>query len=1037
MADETCDMEECLHETVESTEGPSHSHTKFRCIVLEVFAGSARLSKSCRDVGLEAVAVDQTSSRAEQFPIFQIDVTTVDGVDKLESFIDVEKDAILHAHFAPSCGTASRARGRPIPGQDPRSGPQPLRSDQFPNGLPTLSPSERERVSKANESYKFTIRLIRKLLSLGISVSVENPKNSFFWQVTEVAALLRDLQHRHFTIFHHCMHGGKRDKQTAWWSWDPRQPSSNMFASLALECDKQHSHEPWQPYKNAQGQVVFPTKEEAAYPKILCQRVACILKDVAIERGFSFSNDLEQQLQHKPQAATRQLFATQPRGHRLKPLVSEYGYYHILLATAGEDSSVEKFVHKLPKGAKVCHRVLFPGGVSFDDMIQKHGTVSHTEKWVTGEACEVLYVGVPREPGDFIADAVRKGHPRDIIANVPEEVKRVIFEILSGDFKNRFQCRAAFMRKWLKRSLELRAAEQDLHEGMPSYLQKILSGKRLLLWKEILVDLGYPDAAIVDDVIKGFSLTGWSPRTGVFQPDVRRPNLSIPQLVSMSPGLNAAVVESLSNASPSEHDQLVWDETLAEVERGWLVPSNSSGECFIAKRFPVPQKDKVRLVDDFSICGVNGAYGLREKLRVQAVDELCSYVAYMRDNVGDGAVPKLVGRTYDLKSAYKQFGVDPWHADRLRIAVKRPTGGVGIFSAVALPFGATGSVSSFLRVSSSLTFIGVMALQVLWTNFFDDYTCVCVDGEESNVAFYVESLFRMLGIWFAETGSKAMPFGNVFKSLGLLFDLGPLCDGSFSLQHTDARKEELANSIEQLLIAKQCSPKDLERLHGRLIWFSAFIFGRMINQLVKQVSLLSLKKERILVFDDDFTAVLNELKCTISSAKPVTITRNLCKTWYVFTDGAYEPGTDTPASVGGVLVSPSGSLVQCFGEEVPRLLVGLLLKFSDHPIYEVEVLPVLLALKLWMRFLSGCPTVFYLDNVAARASYIKGVGANNSATSFVKEFVQLESRLRIYSWFGRVPSHSNVADAPSRLNFSDPILQGCERVRIVLPTHLS
>ena len=198
MADETSEVELSLHETVESSEG---SKQKFRCIVLEVFAGSARLSKACRDVGLEAVAIDQTSSRSEQFPIFQIDVTSVEGVDKLESFIDVERDFILHAHFAPSCGTASRARGRPIPGQDPKSGPQPLRSDEFPNGLPTLSPSERERVSKANESYKFTIRLIRKLITLGISVSVENPKNSFFWQVTEVARLLRDLKHKHFSIF--------------------------------------------------------------------------------------------------------------------------------------------------------------------------------------------------------------------------------------------------------------------------------------------------------------------------------------------------------------------------------------------------------------------------------------------------------------------------------------------------------------------------------------------------------------------------------------------------------------------------------------------------------------------------------------------------------------------------------------------------------------------------------------------------------------------------------------------------------------------
>ena len=153
----------------------------------------------------------------------------------------------------------------------------------------------------------------------------------------------------------------------------------------------------------------------------------------------------------------------------------------------------------------------------------------------------------------------------------------------------------------------------------------------------------------------------------------------------MSANLNAAVVEPLAAAAPSEHDQFVWDKTMAEVERGWLQPSEYCGECIISKRFPVPQKDKVRFVDDFSICGVNGAYGLTEKLRVQAVDELCSYIAYMLDRSDGRAMLKLTGRTYDLKSVYKQFGVDPWHSSHLKIAVKKPGGGGGIFSALALP----------------------------------------------------------------------------------------------------------------------------------------------------------------------------------------------------------------------------------------------------------------------------------------------------------------------------------------------------------------
>ena len=674
-------------------------------------------------------------------------------------------------------------------------------------------------------------------------------------------------------------------------------------------------------------------------------------------------------------------------------MVSEYGKYVALLASTNNESEIQAFLQQLPKGAKVCHRILFPGGVSRDDMVQKYGEVCQTGTWRSLEPCEILHIGIPREPADFINDAVLKGHPRDIIAQVPHEIKTVIQSMVDGRMSERFCTRAASMKKWLKRSLDLKSDEKILHQNLPPHLRGILEGKRLLLWREILVDLGYPDVAVVDDMCQGFKLTGWAPSTGVFKPNVRRPTLGLQQLVNMSKGLTAAVVNSLLGAKDSEHDQLVWDETMNEVEKGWLAPSSMDGECFVAKRFPVPQKDKVRLVDDFTICGVNGAYGLREKLRVQAVDELCSYLAVMLDLTAGGALPPLTGRTYDLKSAYKQFGVDQWHADRLKIAVRRPGGGVGIFAALALPFGASGSVSSFLRVAASLTYIGVVALQVLWTSFFDDYTCVCVEGEEDNVSFYIESLFRLLGVWFAESGTKAVPFGRSFKSLGVVFDIGGIQDGSCSLQHTDSRKSELVQVIDALIKSRRATPKDLERLHGRLIWFTAFVFGRMMNQLVKCVSQESLKKTKVIDLSPDFLSNLMNLKTAINESKPVLISRSLCTTWYIFTDGAFEPGAAVVARVGAVLISPHGTPVQCFGEEVPRTLVDEMLQHSLHPIYELEVLPVWLAARLWLKFITGCPTVFYLDNVAARATYIKGVGATPPSAVLLESFVRAFSNL--------------------------------------------
>ena len=210
-----------------------------------------------------------------------------------------------------------------------------------------------------------------------------------------------------------------------------------------------------------------------------------------------------------------------------------------------DENSISNFLTELPKGAKVCHRKVFPRGVLRDDILKKHADVRFSDSWSEQEPCELLHFGVPREPADFLKEAVEKGHPRDIIAQVPPMVRPALESLIRGNLAERFQKRANFMKRWLRRSLELHEEEKALHEGLPDHLKKILGGKRLLLWKEILLDLGYPDASVVDDMVSGFALTGWAPTTGIFRPDVRKPSLSVQQLVNMSPGLNASVLQSI------------------------------------------------------------------------------------------------------------------------------------------------------------------------------------------------------------------------------------------------------------------------------------------------------------------------------------------------------------------------------------------------------------------------------------------------------------------------------------------------------------
>ena len=123
---------------------------------------------------------------------------------------------------------------------------------------------------------------------------------------------------------------------------------------------------------------------------------------------------------------------------------------------------------------------------------------------------------------------------------------------------------------------------------------------------------------------------------------------------------------------------------------------------------------------------------------MQSIDELCSYLAYILDHCDDPAALELVGRTFDLKQAYRQFGVDPYHHELLKIAVRKPGGSYQLFKVGALPCGAVGSVTAFLRISNCISFIASKALYIVLTALFDDFIVVSRKSETTSATFCME-----------------------------------------------------------------------------------------------------------------------------------------------------------------------------------------------------------------------------------------------------------------------------------------------------------
>ena len=90
------------------------------------------------------------------------------------------------------------------------------------------------------------------------------------------------------------------------------------------------------------------------------------------------------------------------------------------------------------------------------------------------------------------------------------------------------------------------------------------------------------------------------------------------------------------------------------------------------------------------------------------------------------------------------------------------------------------------------------------------------------------------------------------------------------------------------------------------------------------------------------------------------------------------------------------------------------LKFSTHPIYEIELLPVWISLMEWEGYLASSQCVFYIDNEAAKGSLINGATDQVTGSQLIAEFVEAELRCQTKVWFSRVPTYSNISDGPSR-----------------------
>ena len=512
-------------------------------LIIEVFAGTARLSITAREAGFRSLSVDKTCDRCTSAHIAIFDLTRREDVESLKQIISEERFNIVWIHFAPACGTCSRAREKQLPSLEAQgiSVPKPLRSDEEPLGFSWLSGVDKIRVDAANLTYLHTCELIEWAYSFDIACSIENPANSIFWLIPFVVALFRKIG-GYETLFHNCCHGGLRRKLTKWWD------THGILGELAAICENDGSHEhlDWKPV-TSDNKLNFPTSSEAACPFLLCTRLVDSVKLHLTESGALDPQNLQEQIEVEDKNSHSFILGMLPRGKKFRQLVSEFEQYIDCYITPGDDNMLNKFLSLCPKGSRAANRRCLQWGDIRVDSIDTNFVDKKFPDTNISLECRVekISIGIPRSPTDFCNRSFLAGHPRSIAVHLSQQVQ----DALNANFDEPHvvaKKRAVFFAKWSKRAAELKGREAEVLQSCPEHVRNVMKGKNLQLLREILSDLDYPDKTLVDDLCSGFKLTGWLPKSGVFPGRIRHPEYDVKTLKVLAKGLNKSILKKFS-----------------------------------------------------------------------------------------------------------------------------------------------------------------------------------------------------------------------------------------------------------------------------------------------------------------------------------------------------------------------------------------------------------------------------------------------------------------------------------------------------------
>jgi hypothetical protein len=232
---------------------------KHRRVFLELFSGSASLSRAVERHGLGAVRLDILND-----PL--LDLTNVKVFNTLKGWIS--GGLIAGIWSGTPCGGLTRARRGPPHGPKPRA----LRSPQHVRGLPELSAVDRETLRVSNLLADRAGQLLRLARARQIPGGEENPNISYLWDFADRRKFLEDAN-THAHVVDYCAFGRPFRARTRLVTFNMTVPSTEklLCKGRGICSFTNRPHLQLDGPAHSRG---FMTRLKSEYPEQLCRLLA-------------------------------------------------------------------------------------------------------------------------------------------------------------------------------------------------------------------------------------------------------------------------------------------------------------------------------------------------------------------------------------------------------------------------------------------------------------------------------------------------------------------------------------------------------------------------------------------------------------------------------------------------------------------------------------------------------------------------------------------------------------------------------------------